>query len=301
LGQALGAGVRTLLTIVAYPTYRRWVNQFAPPPPGTYPNAPKSKPGRPRTSDDIRQLVLRIARENDWGYTRVLGELKKLGIRISRSTVVTILRQENLDPRTDPTQGTWAQFLKAHGESLWQCDFFSKHIITGAGVRQCFILAFVHVSSRRVFLSSCTFKPDAAWMQHQARAFVQDARVQGLPAGIVLRDRDSKFTAAFDGTLRLANVQVRPVAFRSPNMNAYIERFVQSIQQECLDRFIVFGQEHLDLLVGEYSAYYHRERPHQAKGNRPLTDPVQSASEKGEIVCRERLCGVLRSYARKAA
>lgn len=117
-------------------------------------------------------MVLRIARENDWGYTRVLGELKKLGIRISRSTVVSILRQANLDPRTDPTRGTWAQFLKAHGESLWQCDFFSKHIITATGVRQCFALAFVHVVSRKVFISPCTFKPDSAWMVAQARAFV---------------------------------------------------------------------------------------------------------------------------------
>lgn len=117
----------------------------------------------------------------------------------------------------------------------------------------------------------------------------------------MLRDRDRKFTDRFDDEMRAGGLLVKPVEFRSPNMNAYIERFVQSIQQECLDRFIAFGREHFDLLITEYVAHYHHERPHQAKGNRPLIDTTEPVAVDGDIVCRERLGGVLRSYTRKAA
>ena len=116
LGQAVGKGIKDLLTIVAYPTFRRWVGLYDPASAGTKPTGStgKAKGGRPRTPDETRELVLRLARENDWGYTRILGELKKLGVgKISRTTVVNILRAERLDPKADPGKGTWAEFLKA--------------------------------------------------------------------------------------------------------------------------------------------------------------------------------------------
>ena len=158
LGQAVGKGIKNLLTVVAYSTYRRWIGLYDPA--GTKPPAPKGKGGRPRTPDETRELVLRLSRENDWGYTRNLGELKKLGVgKISRTTVVNILRAERLDPKTDPGKGTWSEFLKAHAKSLWQCDFFSEHIVTPEGRRQCFVLAFLHVSTRRVCLPPCSLSP----------------------------------------------------------------------------------------------------------------------------------------------
>jgi len=147
LGQTVGKGIAALLNVVKYETYRRWVTLYDP----NYqakPAGAKGKGGRPRTSDEIRELVLKLARENSWGYTRILGELKKLGItKICRSTVVNILKENQLDPKTDPTKGTWADFLKAHTKSLWGCDFFSKHIVTAQGIRQCFVLAFLHVNT----------------------------------------------------------------------------------------------------------------------------------------------------------
>ncbi|MGH7179843.1 MAG: hypothetical protein ACREJC_20880 [Tepidisphaeraceae bacterium] len=175
LGRQVGERIHALLTVCAYPSFRRWTNLLNPPAEGIKSNTLKGRKlgGRPRTPERLRELILRIARENDdWGYTRILGELKKLGLRTSRTNVINILRTERLDPRTDPSKGTWGQFLKAHSQSLWQCDFFSKHIVTAAGIRQCFVLAFVHVATRRVFLSPCTFKPDATWMAQQADAFV---------------------------------------------------------------------------------------------------------------------------------
>jgi putative transposase len=245
-----------------------------------------------------------LARENDWGYTRILGELKKLGLgKISRTTVCNILRENQLDPKTDATKGTWADFLKAHAKSLWQCDFFSKHIVTTKGaIRQCFILAFVHIYSRKVWLSPCTFKPDAAWMKAQADTFLAHAKVQDLPAQVVLRDRDSKYTApSFDDKLEAAGLRVTKVGFRAPNMNAYVERFVQAIQQECLDQFIIFGTEHFDHMCREYLEHYHTERPHQAVGNVALIASSAPRPSEGKVVCRERLGGVLRHYYREAA
>jgi putative transposase len=295
LGLAIGKGIGALLTVVAYPTFRRWVGLYEPAAAGTKPKGARGKGGRPRTPDETRELVLRLARENDWGYTRILGELRKLSTtKISRSTVVNILREN------DSTKGTWADFLKSHAQSLWQCDFFSKNIVTAAGIRQCFVLAFIHVQTRRVWLSPWTFKPDAPWMTEQAEGFLVHAKTQGLAAGVVLRDRDSKYTTAFDGALEAGGVTVTRVGYRSPNQNAYVERFVQAIERECLDRFIVFGREHLDHVCREYVEYYHIERPHQGMGNRPLTGSA-AMSTVGEVLCGERLGGVLRHYHRAVA
>jgi putative transposase len=186
---------------------------------------------------------------------------------------------------------------------LWQCDFFSKHVVTAAGVRQCFVIAFMHVATRRVWLSPCSFKPDPAWTTAQAESFLAHAKAEGLPAEVVLRDRDSKYTAAgFDRALAEGGVLAKAVGFRSPNMNAYVERFVQAIQHECLDRMIVFEREHLDHVCAECVAHYHAERPHQALGNRPPVEMPSSSppSSQGLVVCRERLGGVLRRYERAA-
>jgi putative transposase len=166
--------------VVCLGTYRNHVKALnAGPLPGpVHPPAPR-KGGRPQTPQEVRDLVLRLARENDWGYTRIVGELRKLGVKVSRSTVVNILRQNELDPRTDPKKGTWAEFLKAHAAGLWQCDFFSKHIVTPEGVRQCFVLAFLHVQTRRVWLSPCTFRTGTPWMMEQARSLLAYAKSRG--------------------------------------------------------------------------------------------------------------------------
>ncbi len=300
LGTAVGKGIKAVLTVVSYKTFRVWIRQFDP---ATAAVPARGKGGRPRVRQDVRDLVLRLARENaGWGYTRILGEIRKLRITgICRSTVVNILRENGLDPKTDATHGTWADFLKAHAVGLWQCDFFSKHVITPDGVRQCFVLAFLHVQSRRVYLSPCTFNPNPAWTAQQAERFVADAKEKDLPVAMVLRDRDSNYGHGFDGVLGQSGAEARVLPVRSPNTNAYVERFVQTVQQECLDQFIAFGIEHLDLLCREYAKHYHYERPHQGLGNRvPLGDLNESPTT-GSIRCHERLGGVLKHYFREAA
>jgi putative transposase len=207
-----------------------------------------------------------------------------------------------LDPKLDAKRGTWAEFLTSHAKTLWHCDFFSKNIVTAGGmVRQCFVLAFVHVHTRRVFLIPRSFKPDSNWMKTQAAAFLDHVRDQGMEAPFVFRDRDSMYSNGFDAVIKGGGGRVNVLVLWSPNLNAFVERFVQSVQQECLDRFIVFGQEHLDHILGEYVEHYHHERPHQAMGNHPLIRDASDAAIVGEVVCRERLGGVLRHYHKRAA
>ncbi|QDU30261.1 Integrase core domain protein [Anatilimnocola aggregata] len=297
-----GKVLRQLTTIVAPETLLGWIRAEKKPKPQ------KRKRGRPNTPEQIRQLILLMARENQWGYTRIMGELKKLGIKPpSRNTVKSILKAAGYEPGPRRGEGTWDDFLKQHAASLWQCDFFSKRILTLKGIREVFVLAFIHVETRRVILSQSTFQPNEAWVVAQAAAFVEQARTQKLRVATVQRDRDTKFTKAVDQVLRSKRVKPKVNEFRSPNTNAFVERFVQSIQQECLDRFVIFGEKHMDHVCREYLEHYHSERPHQGIGigNELLVrkhnlKPAE-AILLNEIQCSERLGGLLKSYQRKAA
>ncbi len=297
LGEAIGPAVRHLLTIVRYSTYRYWIRELRH-------QKPKNRVGRPRTPDAIRTLVLKIAGETNWGYTRILGELRKLGYsKISRQTVVNILKQAGLDPGPKRGAGSWDEYLKRHAETLWQCDFFSKRILSRLGMPQVFAIVFLNVATRRVWVSPSTKKPTGAWVKKQIDAFVEYANRENLSAGLVSRDRDKLYRNNFDLIMSDHGIDVNMLAHRSPNLNAYVERFVQSIQQECLDHFLVFGEKHLDYLVKEYIEHYHSERPHQALANLPLTGEPPSALPdlEGEIQCRTRLGGILKHYYRTAA
>jgi putative transposase len=186
--------------------------------------------------------------------------------------------------------------------------------LTPKGFRQAFVLAFLNVETCRVILSPASYQPDAEWVAAQAESFVAQAREAGLPVARVTRDRDCMFSVGFDQALKRKRVKVIQIPFRAPNMNAFVERFVQSIQQECLDHFIVFGTQHFDYLCGEYVAYYLTERPHQGVGidNELLVrDTAQKKAEDrlsdddlprlADIRRRSRLGGLLNSYERKAA
>ncbi|WP_254508175.1 integrase core domain-containing protein [Anatilimnocola floriformis] len=305
----LGGKVLSQLATIVHPsTIMRWIAAEKK-------NKPKPKPrGRPRTPEQLRKLILKMAKENEWGYTRIMGELKKLGIKPpSRNTVRAILKGHGYDPGPKRGEGTWDEFLKQHAASLWQCDFFSKRILTLRGIREVFVLAFLHVETRRVVLSPATFHPDESWVVGQMEQFVQKARSQKLRVATIQRDRGSKFTSAVDQALRSKRVKVKKNEFLAPNTNAFVERFVQSIQQECLDRFVVFGSGHMGAICSEYLEHYHTERPHQGAGidnellNRKKMRgrPKKNASlgdivPLNEIRCSERLGGLLKSYWRKA-
>lgn len=308
--QKLGKAIHSLATIVKPDTILGWIRAER-----KTRKTPPAKRGRKRTPEQIRKLVLKLAKENEWGYTRILGELKKLGIRsISRNTIKRILKDAGLDPGPKRGEGTWDEFLKQHAASLWQCDFFSKRVLTLKGVREAFVIAFLNVKTRKVILSPATLHPDETWVVAQAEEFVAQARQEGLPVTLVQHDRDTKFTRSFDRRLKRRRAKVMKNAYRSPNTNAFVERFIQSIGGECLDRFIVFGETHLNHLCSEYLRFYHDERPHQSLENEPPGNPRKRGRPKtkrgaiqdeivsvGEIRCHSRLGGLLKSYSKKAA
>jgi putative transposase len=295
-GLPLGPRIKDVITIVSPRTFARWAS-------GETKSVGKAaKTGRPRTAAEIVELVLRLARETGWGYTRILGELKKLRVgKIARSTVVNLLRANGFDPGPKRGEGTWAEFIERHAATLWQCDFFSKKVWTPTGLVPYFLLVFLHVGSRRVFVSAPTANPDSTWVTQQARNFVLQADGAIEPPTILLRDHDTKFSGAFDAVLKSDGIEVMPVGPRAPNLNAFVERWVQSVKQECLDHFVILGERHLHHLVAEYVRYYHAHRPHQGIGNELLTPPAQPPPDEGEVVCESRLGGLLKHYHRRAA
>jgi len=172
----------------------------------------------------------------------------------------------------------------------------------------------LHVETRRVFITPTTYHPDEAWVLEQADAFKQHLKDEKLSCKILMHDRDTKFTKSFNEKLSAGKRDVKISAFRSPNTNAYVERFIQSLQQECLDHFVVFGKAHFDHLCSEYREHYHIERPHQSLENEVLSlakDKRRKKSKKqlsepetiplSSIRCKERLGGLLKHYSRKAA
>jgi putative transposase len=171
-------------------------------------------------------------------------------------------------------------------------------------------MVFIHVKTRQVVVSPSTRSPNEAWVAGQAERFVAQARGRGLRVRHVQRDRDSKFAPAFDGRLKRKRVKVIRNQYRSPNTNAFVERFIQTIQHECLDKFLIFGETHLDHLCSEFVAHYHEDRPHQSLGNEPILKLKRRDDESsddveppllGDVRCKTRLGGLLKSNSRKAA
>ena len=293
LGKGLGPAVRHLITIVDYSTFRRWVRKEEPP------------AVRPRITQVIREVIRQIACETGWGYTRILGELRKLGLgQVSRQSVKNILVDHGFDPGPKRGRGSWSQFLKIHADTLWQIDFFSKRVWTLNGPRQVFALAFIHVGTRRVFVTPATFRPGSVWMATQTQAFLAHLQREQLQCGTIIRDRDGKYTADLDQMFTNRGITVKPVGPRAPNLNAFVERWIQSLKHEALDPFVVFGPEHFNRIVHEFVTYYHDCRPHQGIGNRlinaakndgplPIVNVRQLRSE-------SRLGGLLKTYSRAA-
>jgi putative transposase len=219
--------------------------------------------------------------------------------------VVNTLTGAGLQPSPARSQSTWHEFPKRHAETLWACNFFTKHVWTLRGLVQVYILLFIHVGLRRVVIPGFTASPDDAWMRQQARNLSILLADSGRPPTHLVLDNDTKFTAGFRDILASDGVEVVRTAVRSPNMNATVERFGQSLFRECLDHFVVFGEDHLRHLINEYLCHHHRERCQQGLGNVP---PAVASGEESDVIsfptgrveCRERLGGLLKSYRRVA-
>src|SRR5437867_919077 len=267
-----------------------------------YSDRRQQRPGRPPVSDEIRQLVVRLARENPrWGYDRIQGALANLGHEISDTCVGNILKEHGIEPAPErKRQTTWKTFLKSHWDVLAAIDFTTIEVWSSRGLVTWYLFV-MELATRRVHFAGCTPNPDEFWMKQQARNLT--AADEGFLLGkrYLLMDRDSKFSAAFRGMLADAGTRAVRLPPRSPNLNAHLERFWRSLREECLGRMIFFGASALRRAVGEFVIHYHAERNHQGLFNRIIEPSDQVGRETGQIQCRQRLGGMLRYYYRAAA
>jgi putative transposase len=259
---------------------------------------PRRSPGRPPVDRRVRELVLRFARENPgWGYPRIAGELLKLGLRVSPSTIRRILLANRLGPAPRRSGPSWREFLRQQAASMLACDFFTVETIS---LRRFYVLFFIELESRRAHLAGCTTNPTGAWVTQQARNLGFTGIFERIH--FLIHDRDSKFSGAFDEIFRSEGIKVIHTPIRAPQANAYAERFVRTVRAECLDWLLIIGRRHLETVLHTYIAHYNGERPHRALAllspDSTSADPPPSG---GEIKRRDRLGGLIHEYHRAAA
>jgi transposase InsO family protein len=259
------------------------------------------RPGRPPIDPEVRALILRLARDNPrWGCVRIEGELRKLGIRASATTIRTLLRVARLGPAPRRTGPTWSEFLRTQAEGIIACDFFS---VETAWLRTLYVLVFIELGSRRIHASPSTAHPDSAWVAQQARNLALGLDVRTTPARFLIRDRDAKFSRPFDAVLRSEGMRVIRTPVHAPNANAYAERVIETIRAECLDWTLILGRGHLDRTLRTYAEYYNRERPHRAVA---LASPLPGARDPipvspRDVRRRDLLGGLIHEYHGAAA
>ena len=260
--------------------------------------------GRPAVEEEIERLIVRMARENStWGYDRIVGALANLGHAVSDQTVGNILKRHGIAPAPQRKHTTrWRDFIRAHMDVLTGTDFFTVEVLTLKGLMTYYVLFFIQLETRRVCLAGITPYPDQQWMKQQARNVTMKDWGFLSHSRYLLHDRDGKFCPMFREMIKAGKVQPLKLPARSPNLNAFAERWVRSVKEECLSRLILFGENSLRRALTQYIEHYHRERNHQGKANRILF-PSETGARKDRraVRCRERLGGLLKYYEREAA
>jgi transposase InsO family protein len=242
-----------------------------------------------------------MAGENPrWGYRRIQGELVGLGHSVAASTVWKILKDAGLDPAPRRSGPTWRQFLSAQAHAILAVDF--AHVDT-VFLRRLYILVVVEHERRRVHLAGITAHPSGAWVTQQARNLLMNLGERGeqLRFRFLIRDRDSKFTGSFDAVFTGADLRIIRTPIRAPRANAIAERFIGTLQRECLDHLLITGPRHLDVVLREYVQHFNVHRPHRSLEQRPPAGGIPPRS--GATVRplrRDRLGGLIHEYVQVA-
>src|SRR5258706_3178389 len=283
--------------IVTPDTLLRWYRELVA---QKYDGSARAGPGRPGIAGEIQRGILEMASDNPrWGYTRIQGALANLGYTVGRNTIKRVLAENGIDPAgRRPT--SWKTFLKAHWGAIAATDFFTIEAITWQGLVRYFVLFVIDLQTRRIEIAGIAASPDGRWMCQIARNLTDAEDGFLLRSRYLIHDRDPLFTKAFQRTLESSGVRPVKLPSRSPNLNAYAERFVRSIKSECLAQVIPIGEAHLRRAVREYVKHYHGERNHQGIGNRLIDSSINELQRSSRIECRERLGGLLRYYHRAA-
>ena len=256
------------------------------------------RPGRPPLGGEIRALVLRLARENPrWGYQRIAGELRGLGIDVSATTVRTILRQAGLGPAGQRAGLSWRAFVRTQAKNMLAVDFFTVETVL---LQRLYVLFFIEIDSRRVYLAGCTANPTGAWVTQQARQFAWTLAERSSPLRFLIRDRDSKFTRDFDTVFRSEGIEIIRTPVRAPKANAISERLVRTVRSECLDWLLIVNRRHLERVLRVFVDHYNSHRPHRSLKLLPPDPPPTlgpaSSPRPDYVRRRDRLGGLIHEY-----
>jgi transposase InsO family protein len=261
----------------------------------TYPHRPT---GRPSLPAETVELICRLARENPrWGYLRIVGELKNLGIAVSKTSVAAVLRRHRLPPAPRRSGPTWSQFLKTQAKGILATDFFTVDTVT---LRRYYVLFVIEVERRVVHLLGVTANPDGPWVAQVGRNIAADLEETERRFRFLIRDRDTKYTCSFDAVFASVGIEAIQTPIASPRANAFAERFVRTVREDCLDHLLIVSRRHLDSVLTEYVRHYNQARPHRGLGlAQPIPRPAMSGTE-GNIIRYDVLAGLIHEYARAA-
>ncbi len=256
-----------------------------------------ARTGRPAVFAELARLIVRLARENPtWGYTRLQGELRRLGHRVAASTIRKVLRAHRIPPAPQRATGyTWRAFLHAHAETLVACDFFHVDL---ANFNRVYVFFVIDVRTRFAHLLGVTAHPTAEWTVQAAREFTWTLRERAGQVRFLVRDRAGQFTDAFDAVFAAEGIEVLRSAPQCPRMNAYAERWIRTVRAECTDRMLIVSQRHLQRVLETYVEHYNTARAHRALGLRaPCDDPNIIPFPAERIKRRPVLGGLINEYA----
>jgi putative transposase len=256
------------------------------------------KPGRPAVDPEIRDLVLRLARENPrWGYMRIQGELRRLGVRVGATTVRRVIAAGGLSPTPRRSGPTWSEFLRAQALGLVATDFFTVETIW---LKTIYVLFFIELSTRRVHVAGTTTNPDSAWVTQQGRNLAFAMQEEERSFRFLIRDRDAKFSGPFDEVFRTEGVRVIRTPIRAPRANAFAERWVRTVRTECLDWTLLRGRRHLERVLHTYTSHYNEARPHRGlelETPEPDRRARPARRRSGAVIRRDILGGLIHEYA----
>ena len=276
---------RTILDWQRRLVRRRW----------TYPHA---RPGRPALPDDTVELICRLAKENPrWGYLRIVGELKKLGVTVSKTAVASVIRRHGMPPAPRRVGPTWTEFLRAQAKGVVATDFF--HVVSVL-LRRYYVLFVIEIHSRVVHILGVTRNPNGPWVTQVARNFAADVEDSHRRFRFLLRDRDANFTRSFDEVFASIGVEAIRTPVRSPRANAFAERFVRTVRDDCLDHLLVISRRHLASVLVEYVRHYNQARPHRGLDLAVPAGPSGPPLAAGSIKRCDVLGGLIHEYTRAA-
>lgn len=286
------AQVQGSLRLVTLATALRWHRELVR---RKWTVRPQRSSGRPPIDAGLEELILRLAHENPrWGYRRIEGELQKLGQRVGRSTISTVLKRHEIPPAPSrgPTSATWRQWYRHYRQQALACDFFQ---VESLFLQTIFVLFFIEIRTRKVVLAGCTAHPMATWVIQQARNLSWELQDGALPARVLIHDRDGKYPPGFDTVFRSEGLELARTPPRCPQANGGAERWIRSAREECLDHLLIVNERHLYRVLKEYVKCYNERHPHQGL-DQQCPVPLARRPGQGFVVRREVLGGLIHNY-----